>query len=394
MATAGHAADDPLQAARAARQAALDAEAPRLATAPWIQAEERLQAATRRLEKGDARSAAKDGEKARTLYAGAELTAIKAALLTVARERVLALKSAGTARFAPRTTARAQELLGNAEATLDTDRRQVAAATDLARQAIAEAAQAQALARLLRAADERDATAEDLALQWQATLARAAAAAGLEALPPGPDAAGEALATGVGVLKERADQQAEELRQRNIQVAGLEEEIRHLDTRLAGASDTTRSLAEKLDADDHARTQFDRLAAAFPPDQGMALRQGNAVVLRLPGLGFTPGSTRLAPSAKPVLERLATAVALYPGAAIAIEGHTDSSGDSAANQRLSQGRAEAVRNYLVSQLQVAPGRLTAVGCGDTRPVASNASAEGRRQNRRIELVFTPPGATP
>ncbi len=390
MAVAAHAADDPLQAARTARQAALDAEAPRLATATWQQAEQRLQAAGRRLEKGDAKAAAKGSEDARQLYAAAELTAIKAALLTVARERVLALKTAGTARFAPRSTARAQELLRSAETTLDADRSQVAAATDLAQQATREAAQAQALARLLRAADARDATLEDLALEWQATLDRAAAAAGLEALPPGPDAAGAALAAGVGTLKERADQQAEELRQRAMQVAGMEEEIRDLDAQLAGASDARRSLAARLDADEHARSQFDRLAGMFPPDQAVALRQGDSVVLRLPGLGFTSGTTRLAPAAKPVLERLAGALALYPGAHISVEGHTDSSGNSAANQRLSQGRAEAVRDYLVRQLQVAPGRVSAVGYGDTRPVASNANAEGRRQNRRIELLFTPP----
>lgn len=382
-------AGDPLQPARAAREAALQAEAPRLATGTWIKAEERLDAASRQLEAGRSAAAEKRGAEARGLYASAELTAIKATLLTTAREQVLALGPAGTARLAPHTTARAQELLRAAESMLDADRSQTAGANDLAGQAVREAAHAMALASLLGSATRAKPGTEDLALAWEAALAEAATAAGLQPLPPGPEAATEALVRGLTGLKDRADQQADGLRQRELQVAALEEELRELDTRLAGASDQARNLTEQIEAREHARAQYEQLAAGFRPDQATVLRQGDDIILRLTGLSFTSGTARFAPGAKPLLDGLAAAPRLYPGARFTVEGHADASGDSAANQRLSQARADAVRDYMVKELQLAPGRISAAGYGDSRPVASNASAEGRRQNRRIDLVITP-----
>ncbi|HEC09331.1 MAG TPA: OmpA family protein, partial [Acidimicrobiales bacterium] len=72
------------------------------------------------------------------------------------------------------------------------------------------------------------------------------------------------------------------------------------------------------------------------------------------------------------------------GTLVAVEGFTDSQGDAAANQRLSEARAQAVVDYLVSQ-GVSPDVLRASGNGESRPVASNDTAEGRAQNRRIEF---------
>lgn len=71
----------------------------------------------------------------------------------------------------------------------------------------------------------------------------------------------------------------------------------------------------------------------------------------------------------------------------AIEGHTDNAGNAAANTKLSQQRANAVRNYIVKKFKIEPSRLTAKGYGPTKPVASNATKEGREQNRRIEATF-------
>ncbi len=72
-------------------------------------------------------------------------------------------------------------------------------------------------------------------------------------------------------------------------------------------------------------------------------------------------------------------------ARVRIAGHTDGVGDPEENQRLSEARAEAVRDYLVSH-GIDASRVEAVGYGDTQPVASNDTDEGRAQNRRIEAV--------
>jgi OOP family OmpA-OmpF porin len=77
----------------------------------------------------------------------------------------------------------------------------------------------------------------------------------------------------------------------------------------------------------------------------------------------------------------------YPKANGTIEGHTDNIGKAAMNQKLSQRRAESVKNYLVQKFGIDPARLTAKGYGMTKPIASNKTAEGRQKNRRIEAKF-------
>ena len=75
---------------------------------------------------------------------------------------------------------------------------------------------------------------------------------------------------------------------------------------------------------------------------------------------------------------------------ILVEGHTDSHGSKVLNLELSQRRAQTVRDYLASQ-GIAPERIKAEGLGFTRPVANNKTAEGRANNRRVEIVVQPAG---
>lgn len=91
--------------------------------------------------------------------------------------------------------------------------------------------------------------------------------------------------------------------------------------------------------------------------------------------------------AKENLAVLATFMKKYPDTSAVIEGHTDDVGTDEYNMKLSQRRADSVVDYLVHSLGIAPSRLTAVGYGETRPLADNASEEGKRQNRRIDTVI-------
>jgi OOP family OmpA-OmpF porin len=74
--------------------------------------------------------------------------------------------------------------------------------------------------------------------------------------------------------------------------------------------------------------------------------------------------------------------------AIVVEGHTDSRGSDENNMKLSQRRADSVRSHLITQ-GITADKITAVGWGESRPVADNDTAEGRANNRRVELVVTP-----
>jgi len=90
------------------------------------------------------------------------------------------------------------------------------------------------------------------------------------------------------------------------------------------------------------------------------------------------------------LERLAvvgTFLKKYPDTSAVVEGHTDNVGTPEANQVLSRNRAESVMNYLVNEQRVASNRISAVGYGDTRPIADNSTEDGKRANRRINTVI-------
>jgi outer membrane protein OmpA-like peptidoglycan-associated protein len=104
------------------------------------------------------------------------------------------------------------------------------------------------------------------------------------------------------------------------------------------------------------------------------------------GIFFDVASDRIRPESTPTLEEIGDMLQDYPELRIAIEGHTDSDGDDSYNQELSQRRAEAVRQFLIDTYEIDSGRLQAEGLGESVPVGDNATAEGKQQNRRVELV--------
>jgi OOP family OmpA-OmpF porin len=120
-------------------------------------------------------------------------------------------------------------------------------------------------------------------------------------------------------------------------------------------------------------------AAGCPP-----LFTPTTKTVTLQGVNFAPARAALTESSLEILDEVARQLNEVPSIRIEIAGHTDSRGKPLTNVRLSTARANAVRNYLISQ-GVAPSRLVAKGYGSRVPVASNASVEGRAQNRRVEL---------
>ncbi|MES2887648.1 MAG: OmpA family protein [Pseudomonadota bacterium] len=102
---------------------------------------------------------------------------------------------------------------------------------------------------------------------------------------------------------------------------------------------------------------------------------------------FQPGSADLRPEGQAILNEMARAMSQLGGKRVSVIGHTDASGDRATNIVLSEARAEAVRAYL-TRAGVTAGSLVISGVGPDQPVATNATAEGRARNRRIEFRLT------
>ncbi len=111
-------------------------------------------------------------------------------------------------------------------------------------------------------------------------------------------------------------------------------------------------------------------------------------LLTLRGNAFEFDKFSLTTGAKDTLQVVVRTLQQYPDAKIEIQGHTDWIGSETYNQALSERRAKAVRDYLVSQ-GIAAGRITTIGYGETQPVATNETAAGRAENRRVVIIEVP-----
>ena len=119
-------------------------------------------------------------------------------------------------------------------------------------------------------------------------------------------------------------------------------------------------------------------------DLAEALKTKGSIAVR--NILFDTGKATIRPESAGALATIAEVLKGDPALKIEIQGHTDNVGAAAANLKLSQDRAAAVKAYLVQTGGIAATRLTTAGLGDTKPVADNKTEDGRAQNRRVELV--------
>jgi outer membrane protein OmpA-like peptidoglycan-associated protein len=160
-------------------------------------------------------------------------------------------------------------------------------------------------------------------------------------------------------------------------LAGTQQALAGSQQQLAGEKQAREA------ADKRAREAMDRLAASAA---GSVRQDTRGTIITIPGsVLFASNKSTLLPAAQVKLNAVADALKDQSDRMITIEGHTDSQGTDASNQELSQNRAQAVRDYLVSRGIKSEG-VKAQGVGSSRPVADNASPEGRANNRRVEIV--------
>lgn len=126
-----------------------------------------------------------------------------------------------------------------------------------------------------------------------------------------------------------------------------------------------------------------RLAAGNPDTRHKLINEGR---FSTSGIYFNTGSAQIKPESHGVIKEIATALKENPDVKIDIIGHTDNTGNAAANQKLSEQRADAVKQYLNKTFGIDAGRITTGGKGSTQPLAANTTSEGKAQNRRVEFV--------
>jgi outer membrane protein OmpA-like peptidoglycan-associated protein len=118
-------------------------------------------------------------------------------------------------------------------------------------------------------------------------------------------------------------------------------------------------------------------------------RDGDNIILNMPSdITFDVNRSEIKPGSYETLNSVALVLKEFNKTSVAVYGHADSTGPEDYNLRLSQQRALSVSNYLAAQ-GVSPGRLNAVGFGESRPIADNSSEVGRAANRRVEIIIEP-----
>ena len=372
------------------RDDATNANASTFASELWTEAGESFDSAARRLETGDIRGARSRADEAEALFRDAELTAIKAQYLSQTRALLAEADQARVPRFAPRTYEKARSLLAEAERELSENRYDTDLPRSLAQQANYEARHAIYLAALIERLRGEDQTLEELILSYEQPLSDISAAADKVAqLDKGIEPVAADLVAYVEGLREQAAQSERDLADTRARVGDLEEEIRDLDQRLGGVSQERVALVQRLEAEERIREQFATIENIFARDEARVSREGNRMIIRLVGLTFQSGQDVVRPTYRSLLEKLKQAADVFPRSQITVEGHTDSYGGDENNLALSRRRAEAVAAFMTTELQVPPFRISAVGYGETQPIANNDTEQGRARNRRIDVIIEP-----
>jgi outer membrane protein OmpA-like peptidoglycan-associated protein len=326
-----------------------------------------------------------------------------------ARNAVQIAQWAGADRYAGDTYQKAAQLLDEAENYQMRHHPEKKPAAMIAREAVqtAEDARLITLKRIdeERLAQERQAAADREAAakaQADAESARRAAAEqaqlqAQQAATQAQQAASEAVRTRQEAELARAAAQAETER---LKQQSAEERAR-LDAARQAAEEQQRAAQTEAEHARLAADEANRLRVQSEQEK-VTLREqlrqqlntiletrntARGLIVNMSDVLFDTGRYTLRPGAREKLAKVSGILLAHPSLRIEVEGHTDSVGGDEYNQRLSEQRAGAVRDYLV-QNGISMTNVTAVGFGKTRPVVSNDSAAGRQQNRRVELVVS------
>ncbi len=180
---------------------------------------------------------------------------------------------------------------------------------------------------------------------------------------------------------EQAKAQADEARQQADQARQQAEAAQQQAAQQAQAADQARQQAEAQTAQLRARLlqQLNQVLQTRDTARGL--------IVSMPDVLFDTGKANLRPAARERLAKVAGILLAYPDIRVEIDGYTDSTGTLAFNEKLSQERAAGVESYL-AQEGVAGTSMTTQGFGPSDPIASNSTAAGRQQNRRVEMVVS------
>lgn len=353
----------------AARQAAVTAGAPSYFGKEFTRADKELADVTTDIEKNKLNKATKERSELQARYLELELMAIKEKHLGESRNTIALARKEKAEKFAPRTLAAAEKSYKDTEAYITANRHNTVAIETRAEETKQSAMHALNINRTAKGSDK--VSSEETALAMEQERMRVAAK--------------ENQLTNV----------RSELENTQGALSQTQGELSNTQTALEGSVTANTALMteqQKLEAEKQLNEKYEAARKQFSSKEAEVYKQGNALLIRLKGMEFPSAKATIQPKNKELLEKVTAVMGDFGASNVVVEGHTDSVGGKQVNDRLSQNRADAVKDYLQSNGGAVQGSQTsieAVGYGYQKPLASNKTANGRAQNRRVDIIIKP-----
>jgi OOP family OmpA-OmpF porin len=332
------------------RQDAITAQAPNYFSEKFESADADLKDITLDIESGKTSISDSKRSKLEARYNDLELQAIRQAKLGTARTNIEQAQKEGANKLVPQTVSWAEKKVNEDDAIITANRHD-AAMVDKA-SAEANAAAGRLLSMVRQAKSSAQLTPEQLASRL------------------------ETGQVAMGVEEAKVVKTNEELAKEK---AALENQ----------KSDTALLAADNIKLEEKAKLeqQYEYARKQFNAEEAEVYKQGDKLVLRLKGLSFPKDQSVITTNNYPLLTKVQKVIKATAPESIVIEGHTDSTGSKAKNEKLSSARADAVEGYLKANNFVEGTKISAAGFGDSKPIASNKTNTGRAQNRRVDVIL-------
>ncbi|MBN2718396.1 MAG: OmpA family protein [Deltaproteobacteria bacterium] len=378
----------------------------------FANADEDLREAAALIEEGKVDKAREARVEIQNVYADLELRALKEGKKAAAEAAVKHARELDADDWAPKTFHKASEELKLVTSVLEADRTQKEKADAHANRTIWLAGRAIAITELAQMFDDGDYELEDIILWHQEQLDKASQPLETELPFDESDAkAVIAIQNGIHGLhksiadmreiikkkeKEKEDMQkahekkiSEILADHSKQLARLhsmsEEEINKVQK---AAADKLAEANAQLDAEAAQKQRYEYVSSLFAQHEAAVSRQGDNILISVHGFDFPKRGTGIGSENFGLLDKIVSAINKFPEAEVEIIGHTDSRGGKNRNYILSGERAEAIARFLTTIGGIDGKRVRSKGMGSDKPIAPNNTPEGRKKNRRIEVLLT------
>jgi OmpA-OmpF porin, OOP family len=356
----------------------------------WKEAEEKFNDAAGELEDGDVNAARKKAGEAEEIYRKAELDAIKANYLDETRELLKRAEELDVKDRAPKTLLNAQHLVSQAEKELNENRYDTDVARSLARQANYQAKHALYLANTIEQMKDKDQSWEDLMLAAEIPLRKIAETTRQTvSFDKGFGTTTYKIIAYIKTYQDSVFGQSQDLDMYKQNANLLGARIAEMEQQFGSQAKEKSVLAQQIASQAKTRQQFTNVERSFNYDEARVLREGDDVIIRLVGLNFPVAAATIEQKSFALLTKVRNAINSFPGSTVSVKGFTDSHGSDVKNLQLSRERADAVRQYLLADTMLNTSQIEASGYGESKPIGSNETTEGRAANRRVEIVIHP-----